>query len=875
MNNKCLLLYVCSIWFALTLSASGQQVIDIADEWKFSTDPEAAGEQQQWASVDFDDSKWKILNAGMRWEDQGVDEYDGHAWYRKWVTVPDVWLSRPVYLAFGGINDCATVYINGKKAAALGFYEDSKKNLSVARDLQAVDITSYIEAGADNLTAKSGAKVLIAVDVFDWGKSGGLWVLPCALTLNPESMSAVEASCAVDYAAQELVVRVLQVNKQTDPLQGDFNITVTPDGDSVPVLKRRIPIAADAMPTEFILPLPYSPDEVNYTVDVTAISTEGEKLDEVSAKTKALWPACVVRGTEYADAIPLNNFVSQLFNNECQPGAATIGFTNPKAGWVFFSLSRPSALPDEARLMLDGEQKPLALRRYWRTGAMESMRRLDAGRHTLRIENAGGRRLEIRSIPELLFCFYPPVIDVPEHGPFGLEFFEKYVFPTVNTLVKELDPDPFDHNGRQYTALNEPDEVVKQWVRDGREWIVREPLPGLGEGLNKKPPVPADDVYKVWRDKPGSTHPLSSGIIIDEFSNVWAEQFDEWTAALDCFSQYPAWNNRRFYAWVGEIYMHHPGLAFQEVIKKYDHRLVWENYLSEGASEIAARIYVIEKLVSTMQTWLKQQPDIGRYLLMCPGVFSAVPATLSKNPHADFGVFLDWQFRLMATHPYHADLAGIIPWTAQYADSDVLQWTYRLMRHYCIEGKTEPLTTDPYDLQHIRNGDFNEGLEHWTIETAADGSIRPDHIKDFGWIEGRYWKTTTGDNLVRITRSAQGSNTLRQTIRGLEPGRRYAAKLLAIDAAHWTHREKAGIALRIDGAVPIPEHTFHTLVESHESGAVEACDHQQAMINYIRVVFDAVAETATLTITDDVSYGLPDQDLGCNFVEVQPWRWEE
>jgi len=875
MNNKCLLLYVCFVLFALTLSASGQQVIDIADEWKFSTDPEVIGERQQWAGVDFDDSKWTTLNAGMRWEDQGVAEYDGHAWYRKWVTVPDEWLNRSVYLAFGGINDCATVYVNGKKAAALGFYEDSKKNESVARDLQAVNITPYIEVGADNLTAKSGAKVLIAVDVFDWGKSGGLWVLPCALTLNPESMSAVEASCAVDYAAQELVVRVLQVNKKTKPLQGVFNITLTPDGENAPILERRIPIAKNALPTEFALPLPYSPDAVNYTIEVTAVSPDGVKLDDVSAKTKALWPARVVRGPEYADAIPLNNFVSQLFNKECSPRTETIEFTNSKASWVFFSLSRPGALPDKAKLYMGDKITPLALRRYWRTGAVESMRRLDAGRYTLRVENAGGRRLEIRSIPELLFCFYPSVIDVPEHGPFGVEFFEKYVFPTVNTLVKELDPDPFEHKGRQYTALNEPDEVVKQWVRDGREWIVREPLPGLHEGLTKKPPVPAYDVYKVWRDKPGSTHPLSSGIIIDEFSNVWAEQFDEWTAALDLISHYPDWNKRRFYAWVGEIYMHRPGLAFQEVIKKYDHRLVWENYLSEKHGEIATRIYVIEKLVSTMQTWLKQQPDIGRYLLMCPGVFSAVPATLSKNPHADFAVFLDWQFRLMATHPYYADLAGIIPWTAQYADGDVLQWVYRLMRHYCIEGKTEPLTTDPYELRHILNGDFNQGLEEWIVEAAAPDSIRPDRIKDFGWLEGRYWKTTIGDNLVRITRSAQGGNTLSQTIKGLQPGRRYCAKLMALDTAHWTHREKAGISLRVDGANPVLKHSFHTLVESHNFNAVAVCDHKQALVNYIRVVFDAVAETAELIITDDVAYGLPDQDLGCNFVEVQPWRLEE
>lgn len=878
MNAKYILLSVCIVCtacLALPLNGSGQQVIDIAADWRFSTDPEGVGEEEHWESVDYSDRHWAMLNAGMRWEDQGVTDYDGHGWYRKWVTVPDGWLTQPVYLALGGVNDSATVYVNGKKAATLGFYEDSKKNETVSRTFQAVEITPFIEAGADNLTAKSGAKVLIAIDVFDWGKSGGLWVLPCALTLNAEPMSAIEATCVVDYVARELVMRVRQVSQQADPLQGDFKITVTPEGENVPVVEKRIPMAADTRPTEFALPLPYSPEAVTYTVDTTAISPEGEELDGVSAKTKVLWPAPSVPGPEYADAIRLNNFVSQLAKTECQRRTETIDFTNPKAGWVFFSLSRPDTLPDGARLFLNDESAPLALRRYWRTGAVESMRRLSAGKHTLRVENPEGRLLEIRSIPELLFCFYPPNIDVPEQGPYGQDFFERYIYPAVNTLVKEIDPDPIEHKGRRYTALNEPDEVVRQWVRDGREWIVREPLPGLGEGLRKAPPVLAEDVYTVWRDKPGSTNPLSSGIIIDEFSNVWAKQFDEWTAALDRFSQYPAWNDRRFYAWVGEIFMHEPGQPFQEVIKKYDHRLVWENYLSERATEIEARIYVIEKLAFAMQTWQKQHPDIGRYLLMCPGIFSAVPATLSKMPHADFAVFLDWQFRLMANHPCHADLAGVIPWTAQYADTDALQWTYRLMRHYCIEGNSEPLTTDPYELRHIRNGDFTDGLEGWTVEAAEEGSIRSDHILDYGWIQGRYWKTSTGDRFARITRSAQGGNALRQTIRGLEPGRRYVAKLHALDIAHWNNREKAGVALRVEGATPVPKSTFHALVESHEWGNVAACKGTQPIINYVRVVFEAVSDTATLTITDEVPYGLPDQDLGCNFIEVQPWRWED
>ena len=349
MNAKHPLLTVCFTWFALSLSVSGQQVINIAEEWKFSVDPEVVGAQERWEALDYDDSAWETLDAGMRWEDQGVGDFDGHGWYRKWVTVPDAWLTRSVYLAFGGINDCATVYVNGEKAATLGYFEDSQKKVSIAREFQVVDITSYIKAGADNLTTKSGAKILIAVDVFDWGKSGGLWVLPCVLSLNPDSISGIEASCAVDYGARELLISVQQVNKQTLPLAGEFKITLTPDGENVPVLDRRVPIVADALPTEFALPLPYTPDAVTYTVDVTAITPEGALLEDVAARTKVFWPAQVVRGAAYAEAVPLNNFVAQLYNKKCRADTASLTFTNPKAGWVFFSISRPDGLPEIGR----------------------------------------------------------------------------------------------------------------------------------------------------------------------------------------------------------------------------------------------------------------------------------------------------------------------------------------------------------------------------------------------------------------------------------------------------------------------------------------------------------------------------------------------
>ena len=43
-------------------------------------------------------------------------------------------------------------------------------------------------------------------------------------------------------------------------------------------------------------------------------------------------------------------------------------------------------------------------------------------------------------------------------------------------------------------------------------------------------------------------------------------------------------------------------------------------------------------------------------------------------------------------------------------DEEILRWGVKLLRHYCIEGKTERLTNDPYRLSHITNADFEAVL---------------------------------------------------------------------------------------------------------------------------------------------------------------------
>ncbi len=728
-----------------------------------------------------------------------------------------------------------------------------------------VDIGPFLKAGAGNLTTKAATPNLIAVRVHDWALSGGLWVPPCMLALDRDAVtSGLQAACFVDYAAREALVRITQVASEGNRLKGTYAVTLRHPEIAAPTAEVSVPVDPEGSWTFAKVPLPSTAESVDYDVTVQALDSEGKALKGVCAEAAAHWPAAPVWGKGYGDAKVLNNFVAELFSGTCpREGEGAITFVNPREGWVFVAVSRADSwTAQRPQLFLDGETRPQGLRVYPETGALEAMRFLTAGRHSVRMSKAGGRTLVIRSVPELAYCFYPTYGLVKEHGPFGLRYLERFVFPHVNVLVRELD--------------GEPDEVALQWVRDGRRWIVREALPGLGEGLRGAPPIPAEEVYDHWATRVGSNDPRSSGIIIDEFSHVAADQFDAWTEGLDRWSTDARFADKTFYAWTGELYRHRPGDRFREVIREHDHRFVWENYLSERPTDDTTRCYLIQKFVDHMNEWRAVDPEVGKRLLMCPGIFSAVPGTLSKNPGTNFNVFLDWQYRVMATDPAHADLWGVVPWGTHCVDDETLQWAYRLTRHYCIEGNTTLLSTDPYELKHLENPDFAKGLAGWTVKAAEEGSVAEDRLEGFSWVQGRYWRTNEGDAFLRMTRSAKGPNRVSQTVKGLEPGRLYSVKLVSTDLRNWEKEAAIGVRLDLEHVSLVENRSFRTVVRSRGAGQVEACKGLSAVyLNYIRLVFRAKGTTALLTISDASPAGAENQVLACNFVELQPWYFAE
>src|SRR5580698_314456 len=111
-NARIALLLLCASVLtvrAQTFDASqwSHGVTTINALWRFHT-----GDDPQWASPNFDDSSWPLLNTGAFWSSQGYRGYSGYAWYRLRLKLPAT--AEPLAFNIGHINSAAEIYADGQ-----------------------------------------------------------------------------------------------------------------------------------------------------------------------------------------------------------------------------------------------------------------------------------------------------------------------------------------------------------------------------------------------------------------------------------------------------------------------------------------------------------------------------------------------------------------------------------------------------------------------------------------------------------------------------------------------------------------------------------------------------------------------------------------
>ncbi len=602
----------------------------------------------------------------------------------------------------------------------------------------------------------------------------------------------------------------------------------------------------------------------------------------------------------------LNNFTAELLAVRAAQKQAqkTYEFYNPRDGWIFISSMATTQGTDKVFVSLDSPAATDAVIVHAADGkqTLEAMRHIPAGAHKLHVRCEGAARpteLVVRAIPSIIPAevgyFRAPLVQ-PAYGPYTWEYLEGInLLRNGNVLIER-------------TAMPENAEHLAQWRRQGKQVLKYDNIHWIPK------PITADVIVASWLGEGQKPFDIADydGVIVDEFaSNVTAEQYLCFAEAVKRIAANPKFKGKAIYAYSVHLhrYLSRNAKPFVDALMNAGYLLSEERYVAAQPTEQAARKFLNEHLRQNMRHYKEAFPQFdARYMSMNLGFMSGPPESSDIYPGVDYKVYLDMQMNLLANDPTFFGLNGLQWYHIGYVDEEILRWGTKLLRHYCIEGKMQRLTSDPYLLTHIANGDFDRGAAGWTVESAEDGSAAIRRAPGYGFLQGRYGGNGTGDTLLVTKRSEKRPNRISQTIKNLTPGRTYSVTMLITDYADYRSGksvvvEQTGDSARGRETVPLAIHDVVTKQidqPHHASVHVEnvdllparsfrvvfgsgLCGHEygpfdrqnQLFISYRRDVFRAREATAELTITDWADDNGPagplGQQLGFNFIQVQPY----
>jgi len=563
----------------------------------------------------------------------------------------------------------------------------------------------------------------------------------------------------------------------------------------------------------------------------------------------------------------LNNMVSELMN-AAERGLLrekTLPFMNPRGGWVFFSVTGP------ALVRLDSEDEPL-LTASGKGNATEAMRLLAVGRHELHVEGEPGQ-VVVRAIPELIYSCYPS--DAPRPGGAGLasgreawEYLKENILPHCTTV------------------LGDTSDVaaMREWVaEEHRRWITFDVAPGHGLGGEKF--YNADEYYQRLLGHEGMARALAAGMIVDQFGACSVEQKMEIARAMARVAANPELRGRAYQPWYeGSILGSEGDLACMKVLLEAGWPFSFYFYLTEQRTAEHVKSDIENTVVRQARYAEDVIPGLLRRAVVTLGYWSEISSGQIQDidPGANFKILMQMQMQTLAEHPSLSGVYGVFWYYSPYVNEEILRWSARLYRYYGIEGGTGALSDDPYRLDHIRNPDFEEGTEGWSVCEAEPGSIRTGRHPGYGHLQGRYLGGSRGDTFLITRRSTKRPNVFSQEIRRLVPGRAYSLKMITADYRNLAEERSVKsvdtVSVRVDGVEDFKPHgregqTTYPNHYGHPLGKFQGDYH--FYLNAHWYLFRAVKDTAVLTVSDWLSPDEPGGPIGqevmYNFIQIEPY----
>jgi len=193
-------------------------------EWKFNT-----GDNSSWAWPEYDDSNWRTIDVGTVWENQGFGTYDGFAWYRQKVIIPESLKKRAVengglVLYLARIDDSDETYFNGELLGSTG---------GMPPDYQ----SGYGDSRAYTVPVERvawGKENTIAVRVYDGGGGGGIVGTPVGLSVRGMEelliiTPVMEREDHIVLDNEPVVVNLRMENNMKQPVEGELYVIATTD----------------------------------------------------------------------------------------------------------------------------------------------------------------------------------------------------------------------------------------------------------------------------------------------------------------------------------------------------------------------------------------------------------------------------------------------------------------------------------------------------------------------------------------------------------------------------------------------------------------------------------------------------------------------
>ncbi len=611
-------------------------------------------------------------------------------------------------------------------------------------------------------------------------------------------------------------------------------------GDAIP--PQTIPLGKDGMAIVNLQGL----SSGEYLVNALVRRREsGQKVLETA------WPISIidVPKIDRTGIRQLNNLVAELLSQPLKADAATQSFTfvNPRDGWVFVAFNAGTPASDLVVKIDDRDTVITAA-----TDRLEAFRELPMGEHRVTVSGSSAdARLVVRSIPEIFD--YPPCVNsfVNENGSYGWDFMKKHVLYAVTTL-----------NGG---AL--PGDALSESKALGLKWLANFGVDSPGD---------PDEVRNRMEKHPGMTQPQYDGFTADELFFARAN-IGNYTEALRRLRN-P--QNRLVYTWiVGKPSISSLHTDFMSTALNASGgrgRLLFEAYCHPQENEQAAAAYLDNMVGETMRRFNTFLPNAAAGTGIIFGNFNQIPIiSLEHNPAVDFKYFLDMQVNLIANSPDFKDLATTGYWGTYYGDEELARWSFQLMRHYAVEGNKDMLSARygfKYNPGFLVNGDFADGLTGWTVSPAAEASVRTDVIAGYGKnSQGRWGGGSAGDTVCIMTRGAEKSNRIGQTVQGLEVGKAYSLQFVTADFTDVTGKtynpRRYGIRAELEGAEILPDKSF-VHIDRRNSGRYKE-NNNVAKINLNRIIFRAKSAVQVIAFTDEEA--LPGEQLMINFVQLKPY----